>query len=165
MPDGVADADAAVVVAFFSNARFAVVTELGDALATIVWIGVVVAAGLTEAFRDATVILPTVSVLLVSALLGARYHRLRVSGRLRPAAVTVAFDAEGVTYAVSGKIAKLPWSQWRRAYRRFGIWHLKLAAAPSKGLAFPDSALEPEQRVRLVDVLEDKDLLRNGRRY
>ncbi|MBS2539995.1 hypothetical protein KGQ20_45360 [Catenulispora sp. NF23] len=165
VPDGVADADEAVVVAFFSNARFAVVTELGDALATVVWIGIVVAAGLTEAFRDATVILPTVSVLLVSALLAGRYHRLRVSGRLRPAAVTVAFDAEGVTYAVSGKIAKLPWNQWRRAYRRFGIWHLKLAAAPSKGLAFPDSALEPEQRVRLVDVLEDKDLLRNGRRY
>ena len=66
---------------------------------------------------------------------------------------------------MSGKIAKLPWNQWRRAYRRFGIWHLKLAAAPTRGLAFPDSALEPEQRARLVDVLEDQALLRNGRRY
>jgi hypothetical protein len=165
VPEDVADADAPVVVAFISNARTAVVTELGDALASVLWIGVIVAAGLAEAFRDATVVLPAVSVVLVGAVVFGRYHRLRSSGRLTPAAITVACDADGVTYAVSGRIAKLPWSEWRRAYRRFGIWHLKLAAAPTRGVAFPDKAMEPEQRARLVDLLEDQGLLRTGRRY
>lgn len=165
VPEGVADADARVVVAFISTARTAVVTELGDALATVLWVGVIVLGGLTEAMRDATVILPAVAALLVLAVVLGRYRKLRSTGRLRPAPVTVAFDDDGVTYAVSGKIATLPWSEWRRAYRRFGIWHLKLVAAPNRGLAFPDKALEPEQRVRLVDLLEDQGLLRNGRRY
>lgn len=165
VPEDVADADTPVVVAFISTPRTAVVSELGDALATVVWVGVVVAAGLAEAVRDATAILPAMSVVLVAAVVFGRYHKLRSTGRLTPAAVTVAFDPDGVTYAVSGKIVKLPWKQWRRAYRRFGIWHLKLAAAPTRGVAFPDKALEPEQRVRLVDLLEDQGLLRNGRRY
>lgn len=165
VPEEVADADVPVVVSFVSTARTAVVTELGDALATVLWVGVVVAAGCAAAFRDATVVLPVVSVLLVIAVALGHYRKLRVAGRLRPAPVTVAFDEDGVTYAVSGKIAKLPWLQWRRAYRRFGIWHLKLTAAPTRGLAFPDKVLEPEQRARLVDLLEDHDLLRNGRRY
>jgi hypothetical protein len=165
VPEGVADADTPVVVAFISTARTAVVSELGDALATVLWVGAVIAAGLADAVRDATVILPAVAVLLVGAVVFGRYHRLRSAGRLSPAAVTVAFDPEGVTYAVSGKIAKLPWSQWRRAYRRFGIWHLKLVAAPTRGVAFPDKVLDPEQRARLVDLLEDRGLLRNGRRY
>ncbi|WP_194916227.1 hypothetical protein [Catenulispora rubra] len=165
VPEGIADADAPVVVAFISTARTAVVAELGDALATVLWVGVIIAAGLAGALRDATVVLPVVSVLLVVAVVAGRYHRLRTSGSLHPAPITVAFDAEGVTYAASGRIAKLPWPQWRRAYRRFGIWHLKLAAAPTRGVAFPDKALEPEQRARLVDLLEDQGLLRNGRRY
>lgn len=165
VPEGVADADARVVVAFISTARTAVVTELGDALATVLWVGVIVLGGLGEAMRDATVTLPSVAALLVLAVVLGRYRKLRATGRLRPAPVTVAFDDDGVTYAVSGEIATIPWSKWRRAYRRFGIWHLKLVAAPNRGLAFPDKALEPEQRVRLVDLLEDQGLLRNGRRY
>lgn len=160
-----ADADTPVVVAFISTPRTAVVTELGDALASVLWVGVIVAVGLAEAVRAATVALPVVSILLVGAVIFGRYHRLRSTGRLTPAAVTVAFDTDGITYAVSGKIATLPWSQWRRAYRRFGIWHLKLVAAPTQGVAFPDKALDSEQRARLVDLLEDQDLLRNGRRY
>jgi hypothetical protein len=165
VPEEIADAGAPVVIAFISTARTAVVAELGDALATVLWVGVIVAAGLAEAARDATVVLPAVSVLLVFAVVFGRYRKLRASGYLRPAPITVAFDADGVTYAVSGRIAKLPWPQWRRAYRRFGIWHLKLAAAPSRGLAFPDKVLEPEQRARLVDLLEDRGLLPHGRRY
>lgn len=165
VPEGVADADTPVVVAFISTAKTAVVTELGDALATVLWVVVIIAAGLAGALRDATAVLPVASVLLVGAVFFGRYHKLRSTGRLTPAAVTVAFDTDGVTYAVSGKIATLPWSHWRRAYRRFGIWHLKLVAAPTRGVAFPDSALEPEQRARLVDLLEDQGLLRNGRRY
>ena len=165
MPEGVADADTPVVIAFISTTGTAVVTELGDALATALWVGVIVAAGLVAALRDATVILPAISALLGGAVVFGRYLKLRSSGRLTPAAITVAFDADGVTYAVSGKIAKLPWSQWRRAYRRFGIWHLKLVAAPNRGVAFPDKAMEPGQRARLVDLLEAQDLLRNGRRY
>ena len=160
-----ADVDEPVVVAFISTARTAVVTELGDALATVLCVGVIVIAGLAGAARDATVFLPAVSVLLVIAVLFGRYRKLRASGCLRPAAVTVAFDADGVTYAVSGKIAKLPWRQWRRAYRRFGIWHLKLAAAPTRGVAFPDSALDAEQRARLLELLDDQELLRPSRRY
>lgn len=165
VPEGVADADTTVVVAFVSTARTAVITELGDALATMLWVGVIVAGGLAEAFRDAPVFSPVLSAVFVVALVFGRYRRLRASGFLRPAPVTVAFDADGVTYAVSGKIARLPWRQWRRAYRRFGMWHLKLAAEPTRGLAFPDSALEPEQRARLVDLLEDQYLLRHGHRY
>jgi hypothetical protein len=165
LSDGGADVDAPVVVAFISTAKTALVTELGDALATVLWVGVIVVVGFAGAARDATVVLPAVSALLIAAVLFGRYRKLRAAGCLRPAAVTVAFDADGVTYAVSGKIAKLPWQQWRRAYRRFGIWHLKLVSAPARGLAFPDSALEPEQRARLVDILEDRHLLRNGRRY
>ena len=165
VPEEIADADVPVVVAFVSTARTAVVAELGDALATVLWVGVIAAAGLAEALRDATVILPAVSVLLVLAVVPGRYRKLRTSGCLHPAPITVAFDADGVTYAVSGRMAKLPWPQWRRAYRRFGVWHLKLAAAPTRGVAFPDKAMEPEQRARLVDLLEDHDLLRNGRRY
>ena len=163
VPEEIADADAPVVIAFISTARTALVTELGDALATLLWVGVIVAIGLAEAARDTTVILPV--VLLVAAVVLGRYRRLRASGCLHPAPTTVAFDADGVTYAVSGRIAKLPWPQWRRAYRRFGIWHLKLVAAPLRGVAFPDKALEPEQRARLVDLLEEHKLLRNGRRY
>lgn len=165
VPEGVADADVPVVVSFISTAKTAVVSELGDALATVFWVVVIVTIGLAEAIRAATVVLPAVSALLVAAVVFGRYRKLRVAGRLRPAPVTVAFDPDGVTYAVSGRIAKLPWLQWRRAYRRFGIWHLKLAAAPTRGLAFPDKALEPEQRARLVDLLEDHDLLRNSHRY
>ena len=165
VPEEIADADAPVVIAFISTARTAVVTELGDALATVFWVGVIAAAGLAAAARDATVVIPAVSGLLIAAVVLGRYRKLRASGYLRPAPITVALDAEGVTYAVSGKIAKLPWPQWRRAYRRFGIWHLKLAAAPSRGLAFPDKAMEPEQRARLVDLLEDHELLRTSRRY
>jgi hypothetical protein len=159
------DADAPVVVAFISTARIAVVTELGDALATVLWVGVVVLAGLAEALRDATVIPPVVSVLLLTVVVLGRYRKLRASGFLQPAPITVAFDGDGVTYAVSGKIAKLPWRQWRRAYRRFGIWHLKLVAAPTRGVAFPDSALGPGERARLVDLLEEQRLLRGSRRY
>lgn len=164
-PDRGADVDEPVVVSFISTARTVVVTELGDALATVLWVSVIVIAGLAEAVRNATVILPAVSVLLVLAVFFGRYRKLRASGCLRPAAITVAFDAEGVTYAVSGKIAVLPWRQWRRAYRRFGIWHLKLDAAPTRGVAFPDSALHPEQRARLLDLLDDQELLRPSRRY
>src|SRR5882762_9974025 len=91
VPEGVADADTPVVVAFISTARTAVVTELGDALTTVLWVGVVVAAGLAEAIRDATVILPAVSVVLVGAVVFGRYHKLRSTGRLTPAAITVAF--------------------------------------------------------------------------
>lgn len=165
VPEEVAGADTPVVVAFISTARTAVISELGDALATVLGVGVMVLAGLAEAFRDAPVFLPVVSAVFVAALVFGRYRKLRASGCLRPAPVTVAFDADGVTYAVSGKIVRLPWRQWRRAYRRFGMWHLKLAAAPTRGLAFPDSALEPEQRARLVDLLEDQYLLRHGHRY
>jgi hypothetical protein len=165
VPEEIAGADTPVVVAFISTARTAVVAELGDALATVLWIGAIIVGGLAAAFRDATVVLPAVSVLLVTAVVFARYRRLRASGSLHPAPVTVAFDADGVTYAVSGKIARLPWRQWRRAYRRFGIWHLKLAAAPARGLAFPDSALDAEQRARLIDLLEDHYLLRHGHRF
>ena len=161
----VADADARVVVAFISTARTAVVTDLGDALATVLWAGAIGLAGLAEAIRDATLTLPVFAVLLVVAVVLGRYRRLRSTGRLRPAPVTVALDDDGVTYAVSGKIAKLPWSQWRRAYRRFGIWHLKLASAPNRGLAFPDKALQSDQRARLIDLLEDQGLLRSSRRY
>ena len=162
--DADADADAPVVVAFISTARTAVVTDLGDALATVLGVGVIVAAGLAAAARDATVILPAVSVLLVITVVFGHYRKLRATGGLHPAAITVAFDADGVTYAVSGKIAKVPWRQWRRAYRRFGMWHLKLAAAPTRGLAFPDSALDSEQRARLLDILEHQALLRTNRR-
>lgn len=165
VPEGVADADARVVVAFISTARTAVVTELGDALATLLWVGVIIVGGLAGALRDATSILPAVAALLVLAVVLGRYRKLRTTGRLRPAPVTVAFDDDGVTYAVSGKIATLPWPEWRRAYRRFGIWHLKLVAAPNRGLAFPDKALGRDQRARLVDLLEDQGLMRNGRRY
>lgn len=164
VPEEVADADARVVVAFISTARTAVVTDLGDALATVLWVGAVVVGGLAEAIRDATVVLPVFAALLVAAVVLGRYRKLRSTGRLRPAPVTVALDDDGVTYAVSGKIATLPWSQWRRAYRRFGIWHLKLAAAPNRGLAFPDKALETDQRALLVDLLEDQGLLRSSRR-
>ncbi|WP_370373663.1 hypothetical protein [Catenulispora sp. GP43] len=164
MPEGVADADAPVVVAFISTMRTAVVSELGDALATFFWVGAVVIGGLIQAISTATFILPAAGSVVIAGALLLHYFKLRSSGRLTPAAVTVAFDAEGVTYAISGRIAKLPWSQWRRAYRRFGIWHLKLVAAPTKGLAFPDSALEPEQRARLIDLLADQYLLRNGHR-
>lgn len=164
-PDRAEDVDAPVVVAFISTARTAVVTELGDALATVLWVGVVVLGGLAEAIRDASVVPSAVSVLFLSAVVLGRYRKLRAAGCLRPAPITVAFDSDGVTYAVSGKLAKLPWRQWRRAYRRFGIWHLKLVAAPTRGVAFPDSALDSEQRTRLVDLLEDQELLRGSRRY
>ena len=165
VPEGVADADTPVVVAFISTARTAVVTELGDALAFLLAISAIVIGGLVQVINTKTFILPAVGSVVVASVVLLHYYKLRSSGRLTPAAVTVAFDTDGVTYAVSGRIAKLPWSQWRRAYRRFGMWHLKLAAAPTRGLAFPDSALEPEQRARLVDLLADQYLLRNNHRY
>jgi hypothetical protein len=164
LPDGVTDADAPVVVAFISTSRTALIAEAGDMPGMMVCIGALLAASVTEAIRDAAVILPVISVLLAVAMLLWRYRSLRTSGRLHPSPVTVALDADGVIYASSGKVARVPWYQWLRAYRRFGIWHLKLAAAPTRGVSFPDSALDPEQRARLLDLLEEQELLRGTRR-
>jgi hypothetical protein len=164
LPDGVTDADAPVVVAFISTPRTALIAEAGDMPGTMLWIGVLLATSVAEAVRDAAVILPVVSVALAGVIVLWRYRRLRASGRLDPTPVTVALDGDGVVYAASGSVARVPWHQWLRAYRRFGVWYLKLAAAPTRGVTFPDSALEPEQRVRLLDLLEDQDLLRGLRR-
>ena len=149
-----------VVIPFVGGPRFAMATEAGDSPGVMAWIGALCGSGGAQLVLHRAVVIPVATAALIAATVFGRFRKLRAAGRFEPTAITVVLDDEGITYSTPAKTTALPWNIWYRAYRRFGIWHIKLAAAPQQGIAIPDSSLEPEQRDRLRGLLAERGLLR-----
>jgi hypothetical protein len=104
-------------------------------------------------------VVPLLVALAITVVVAAlRIRQLKEAGLLEAFPVSIVMDAEGITYGSPADTVVVPWEKWRKAYRRYGVWHVKLAAQPLWGVAFPVGALNAEEAAGMRQFLLDHGL-------